>query len=171
MKPLSSITPRSIIHNSSRSGLFRPSMSMMPCKGKDVDDPRIKPGGDEHGHDDAERLRPTKHNIISCLGKYIHCSGIKYSLFRAEQGIGYNALKRLNELTPRGPKWAIKRGDFRKFPVIFPALRESDGVAKVTATKLVAANSSSPGLSRRSRSGKLSAQTIGMAGTSPAMTK
>jgi len=77
---------------------------MMPCKGKDVDDPRIKPGGDEYGHDDAERIRPIKHNIITCSDKYIPCSGIKYSLFRAEQGIGYNALKRLNELTPRGHK-------------------------------------------------------------------
>jgi len=82
---------------------------MTPCKGKDVDGPRIKSGGDEYGHDDAERLRPTKHNIIRCLDKYIPYFGIKYSLFRAEQGISYNALKPLNELTPRGPKWAIKR--------------------------------------------------------------
>ena len=114
MKPLSRIIPRSIIHNSSQPDLSRPSVPVMPCKGKDVDD------RDEHGHVDAERLRPTKHNIIRCLDKYIPCFGIKYSLFRAGQGIDYNALKPLNELMPRGHKWAIKRGDFSKIPCYFP---------------------------------------------------
>jgi len=41
----------------------------------------------------------------------------------------------------------------------------------VRGTKVVAVDSSLPGLSRRSRSGGRSAQVIEMAGTSPAMTK
>jgi hypothetical protein len=115
---------------------------MMPCKGKDVDDL------DEYDHDDAERLRPTKHNIIRCLDKYITCFGIKYSLFRAEQGIRFNALKPLNELTPRSPKWATKRGDFRKFSIIFPVLRELDGVVHLCGHRF-RLHPSRPSLPRR----------------------
>jgi hypothetical protein len=65
------------------------------------------------------------HRLMDSLfGPKFPCSGAKNSLFRAEQGIGRNALIGRHNKARQAAKWLRIRADFVNFPVSFPVLRE-----------------------------------------------
>jgi hypothetical protein len=77
--------------------------------------------------------RPRKSNSllrreIPCSVEKIPCSPRKNSLFRKEQGIHLQRTEIATRIGVESAKIAFFPGNFSKFPVKFPVLREFEGV-------------------------------------------
>jgi hypothetical protein len=72
-------------------------------------------------------MKPISHIGIPCSDEKIPCSSRKNSLFRKEQGIGLQHAEIAARIDIEITRNRALTGNFSKFPVKFPVLREFKG--------------------------------------------